>query len=367
LAEFTGERVIPDQVDVNLLNEHLARYAFAARLTRKRRVLDAGCGTGYGSAELAWEARDVLGIDVSADAVHYARERYGTTNLRFAQASCTSIPAASGVFDLVAAFEIIEHLTDWRAFLREVRRVLAPDGLFLVSTPNKLYYAESRQKHGPNPFHEHEFELDEFRRELTAFFPGVSLFFENHTEAILFEPESATAGVSAEFEQGRGSGHSAHFFLAVCGAESVSLPALVYVPRAGNVLREREHHIHLLEEEVETKNGWIAQRDARIVQLQDEFAAEQSKARTRVDQLEQENRHTLASATRLAQDLKDKCDELARCVDLLRAADRTVEERTLKAHQAEAAAADLKGRILGSRWFKLGLKLGLGPALDQGK
>jgi len=47
LAEFTGERVIPGQVDADLLNEHLARYAFAARLSRRKQVLDAGCGAGY--------------------------------------------------------------------------------------------------------------------------------------------------------------------------------------------------------------------------------------------------------------------------------------------------------------------------------
>ena len=52
-VEFTGERVIPGQVDADLLNEHLARYAFAARLARGKRVLDAGCGAGYGAAELA--------------------------------------------------------------------------------------------------------------------------------------------------------------------------------------------------------------------------------------------------------------------------------------------------------------------------
>ena len=53
LAEFTGERVIPGEVDIDLLNEHMARYTFAARLARGKRVLDAGCGAGYGSAELA--------------------------------------------------------------------------------------------------------------------------------------------------------------------------------------------------------------------------------------------------------------------------------------------------------------------------
>ena len=66
MSEFTGERVIPGQVDVDLLNEHLARYSFAARLARGKRVLDAGCGAGYGSAELARSAESVVGVDVAA-------------------------------------------------------------------------------------------------------------------------------------------------------------------------------------------------------------------------------------------------------------------------------------------------------------
>ncbi|MBI2680667.1 MAG: methyltransferase domain-containing protein [Candidatus Solibacter usitatus] len=361
MAEFTGERVIPNQVDPDLFNEHLARYAFAARLAGKKRVLDAGCGTGYGSAALACQARDVLGIDISAEAVAYAREHFGAENIRFEQASCTAIPAAAQSFDVIAAFEIIEHLTDWREFLREARRVLAPGGLFLVSTPNKSYYAETRRREGPNPFHQHEFELEEFRRELLAIFPSVSLYFENHTEAILFEPEGAPAGVAAEFEQGRNTGPTAHFFLAVCGVEAVAgIPALIYVPRAGNVLREREHHIELLAGELATKNQWVADRDTRIVDLQDELRSEQAKARARIDQLEEENRHTLSVAKRVVQELEDKCDELARCVDLLHAAERKAEEK-------QQESDELRGRILASRWFKLGRKLNLGPVVDPRK
>src|SRR3954468_24242667 len=89
LAEFTGERVIPGEVDADLLNEHMARYAFAARLSRRKQVLDAGCGAGYGSAELARAASDVLGVDVSPDAVAFARERYQAPNLKFEVADCT--------------------------------------------------------------------------------------------------------------------------------------------------------------------------------------------------------------------------------------------------------------------------------------
>src|SRR5262249_57123529 len=87
LAEFTGERVIPGQVDIDLLNEHIARYAFAARLARGKRVLDAGCGAGYGSAELARWAQSVTGVDVSCEAIDFARENYPLPNVRFEQAS----------------------------------------------------------------------------------------------------------------------------------------------------------------------------------------------------------------------------------------------------------------------------------------
>src|SRR4051812_23591407 len=138
LSEFTGERVIPGQVDVDLLNEHMARYTFAARLARGKRVLDAGCGAGYGSAVLAHTASFVVGADVSADAVEFARANYRLPNLAFERSSCASLPHPDGAFDLVVAFEVIEHLETWREFLLEARRMLAPNGQFIVSTPNKL-------------------------------------------------------------------------------------------------------------------------------------------------------------------------------------------------------------------------------------
>ena len=172
MAEFTGERVIPGEVDVDLLNEHVARYTFAARLARGKHVLDAGCGAGYGAAELAQVAGQVLGADVAHEAVVFAQAHYRLPNLCFEQASCAALPHRDGSFDLVVAFEVIEHLADWRAFLLEVRRLLAPGGQFIVSTPNKLYYTESRGPDGANPFHVHEFDFAEFHGELKAVFPA---------------------------------------------------------------------------------------------------------------------------------------------------------------------------------------------------
>src|ERR1700687_3575442 len=98
LAEFTGERVIPGRVDADLLNEHLARYAFAARLARGKTVLAAGRRAGYRAAELAESALAVVGADIAAEAVAFARQHYRLPHLEFEQASCTALPHRDGAF-----------------------------------------------------------------------------------------------------------------------------------------------------------------------------------------------------------------------------------------------------------------------------
>jgi SAM-dependent methyltransferase len=403
LVEFTGERVIPGQVDADLLNEHLARYAFAARLARGKRVLDAGCGAGYGAAELMKSALSVVGADVAADAIQYARENYRLPNLQFVQASCTALPHADASFDLVVAFEVIEHLADWRALLAEVRRVLAPTGQFIVSTPNKLYYAQSRSGAGANPFHEHEFEFGEFRAELSDVFPFVSLFLENHVEGVAFRPVEAGEAAEVRVDGGEIEPAESHFFVAVCAHRPPTESAtFVYIPSAGNVLRERETHIALLEGEVQQKNDWLeeAKRDlaelderhkkltaeleesnrwaaqlnervaasgARVVEVQAELAAEQAKAEAAIAQLEQENRTKTEWASELNAKLEAKGQELAQCVEYLHQAEKTVEERTLWAQRLSAEVEQLRRKLAlleASRWVRLGRSAGLGPDLE---
>src|SRR5581483_7463542 len=154
--------------------------------------------------------------------------------------SCGTMPHPDSCFDLVVAFEVIEHLEHWRDFLREARRVLAPSGQFVVSTPNKLYYAESRGSRGANPYHVHEFEFEEFRSELTGIFPDVALFLENHVEGVTFQPYMPGSTVEVRVDACEPAPQESHFFVAVCAHRpQVGNPTFVYVPRAGNVLRER--------------------------------------------------------------------------------------------------------------------------------
>jgi ubiquinone/menaquinone biosynthesis C-methylase UbiE len=415
VSEFTGERVIPGEVNDDLWAEHVARYAFAARYAPGKRALDIGCGTGYGTAELADHARAVFGVDVAGDALDYARTHYALEGTRFTRASASALPFRDASFGIATAFEVIEHLSDWRALLAEARRVLRRDGVFFVSTPNKSYYAESRQKDGPNPFHVHEFEFDEFETTLAGFFPNVSIFLQNWSESILFSlDKTLSPKFDALIDSTSGSHDSAHFFLAMCWIDARPEPrAFVYSPKASNLLRERERHIHLLEGELAQSKEWLdaarSERDAmiaihaeqkqqleqsnrwaqklhadwkavidRVSQVQDELRAAQARAvevaagyAQKVGELEEENRQKTAWAIdterRLSADLAAKCDELAQTVGLLDRAEATVTERTLWAQRVQARLDQLEPQlqmIRESRWVKLGRTLGLGPRVE---
>jgi SAM-dependent methyltransferase len=420
LAEFTGERLIPGEVDIDLLNEHMARYTFAARLARGKRVLDAGCGAGYGSAALAEAAHSVTGVDVAADAVEFARANYQAANLTFEQASVTQLPYSDGGFDLIAAFEVIEHLEDWRGFLNEASRVLAPGGQLIVSTPNKLYYTESRGVHGPNPFHVHEFDFEEFAGELKAVFPHVSLFLENHVQGVAFQPFEAGHTVEARVDAREPVPAESHFFVAVCARRpQVGNPTYVYIPRIANVLRERERHIAALEGELATKDNWLneAQRDlaqfdrehqkllamfrtqkeelersnrwaeelnaelnarlARITELQAELERDQENARrmaegykVKVAALEQESREktrwAIDTETRLTAEIRHQTDELQKAVSALEQSEAELQARTQWAMQLDEEKRHVEEQLTlvrASRWVRLGRKVGVGPAL----
>ena len=160
--EFTGERFVPGARG-EIWYEHWHRYHFAVPLVAGRETLDIACGAGYGSALLARRASQVVGADVSQSAIDHARVTYASVaNLEFRQADCSSLPFADASFDAVVSFETIEHISAQENFLDEVRRVLRPEGLFVLSSPNKLEYTD--QRGFSNEYHVREL----YREELAA-------------------------------------------------------------------------------------------------------------------------------------------------------------------------------------------------------
>ena len=400
MVEFTGERVIPGHVNNDLWSEHIARYAYARRYADGRRTLDAGCGTGYGSAELAQSAINVTGLDVAPEAIAFARATYPIPGLRFVVSSCATMPFPGKAFDLIVAFEVIEHLPDHRAFLQECARVLTHPGLFIVSSPNKKYYAETRVKTGPNPYHVHEFEAQEFVEELSGVFQNVRLVLQNRIESFAFHPASSFWPAEARIDGGGGTAENAHFLIGLCSFGPLPEPtSFVYVPRAANLLREREQHVQLLEqqlidakserdalldlfrkqkEELDDRTHWAQRLSAelegsgqRIVELQNELDMVASGYEAKVNELETENRAktewALATEARFMQELEARGRELAQCVRLLETAEATVEQRTLWAQSVDAQRQQLASQlsmIRSSRWIKLGRKFGVGPLIE---
>jgi len=165
---MTMERIVPDELDAaeitggQTLSLHLDRYRFAAaELTAPRRILDMACGVGYGSHLLAQRYPDatVVGVDLSAEAVGYARDRYQLPNLTFVAADAMRY-LADATFDAVVSLETIEHLPDPEAFLRHVTRtLLASKGMFVGSVP-------TTPSVDANPHHLTDFSERSFRRLL---------------------------------------------------------------------------------------------------------------------------------------------------------------------------------------------------------
>lgn len=150
---------------------HASRYDFARPYVVDRSVLDIACGTGYGMAILRAGARGVVGVDADLDAVRVARRAEGGPAL---VGDGTRLPFADSAFDVVTSFETLEHLGDRDRFLAELRRVLKPGGVCVLSTPN-ANYTEPIDGRPRNPFHVHEYTPEELDGALRRQFTRVDM------------------------------------------------------------------------------------------------------------------------------------------------------------------------------------------------
>jgi GT2 family glycosyltransferase/SAM-dependent methyltransferase len=224
LIEWTGERCVPWAPDVQVVYEHLHRYLWAAGFVAGRRVLDLASGEGFGAAILAETAAEVIGCDIDADSVEHATLNYDADNLAFQVADARDLSAfEDGAFGAVVAFEMIEHVEPQERLLAEIKRVLRPDGLLIISTPDRDAYAES------NPYHVHELTRAEFAELLAARFEHTAMFGQHTVTG------SALAQLDEPAEHERGGNQvsaaeaSRTFFIERDGDEWRLAPALSHL------------------------------------------------------------------------------------------------------------------------------------------
>lgn len=229
--EFTGERFIPTEQGAIRL-EHYHRYASTLDSITGKDVLDIASGAGYGSFMMSEVARSVVGVDISTEAVEHARKTYFTQeHLSFVQSSAASVSLPNASFDVIVSFETIEHLQEQEEMLSEIRRMLRPDGILIISSPNRPVYSEASDYH--NEFHVKELDFHEFDALLKAQFPAVQYYGQRLSIGSTIQPLSSSSPSykawqddGKELSTGSGELTDPVYFIAVCGTTPQSLPSL---------------------------------------------------------------------------------------------------------------------------------------------
>jgi glycosyltransferase involved in cell wall biosynthesis/SAM-dependent methyltransferase len=261
MLKFSGERIVPEADNcepafaLKMYQEHIARYSFAAQVSAGKRVLDVGCGVGYGSHLLARAGADeVLAFDISEAAVAHAREFYAHPRIKHFVGSAEDLFLAAK-FDLITCFELIEHVNRQHRVLEQLAAALSERGMLVISTPRRLGTRRSA-------FHTRELELYEFSNLLRTYFTEIRYFFENNHFASLVTSEEPKTIESIYAMHPQFSLGQADYFVAVASHSAVDAnrfrPQLVLNNDQYVVRLERDVEIlHRIEDDLKSRIAGI--------------------------------------------------------------------------------------------------------------
>jgi len=266
-TEFMRERYVPGTWSKIAEYEHVPRYALATNVVKGKAVLDFGCGTGYGAAKLAAHAASVTGLDIDTAAIRWATATHRSTNLKFVCLADlgASLPAAS--FDVITCFEMIEHVdhATQKAVIASFARLLKPDGVMLISTPNP----ETTKLYGANPYHIREMNEAELHELVSPHFNAVQVLRQHVRAGVTFEQKDNDTGLKSSFisEADAAAPDTALAFIAVCGRakNAPQQTGRVFFDRevdyisafmnAQNTLTKTRHNLYLQSEESANYQG----------------------------------------------------------------------------------------------------------------
>lgn len=168
-------------VSANFLEaEAVSRYNFAKKFIRKGDfVLDSATGSGYGAAIISKKASQVIGIDISEEALLLAKD-VRNSNLSFISMDSSKTIFKDKTFDVIIAFEMIEHISNVSSLIDESMRILKKDGMCIISTPNRLVQSPSGKV--MSPYHIKEFSPDELTKILSKKFRTVTLYGQHKSD-----------------------------------------------------------------------------------------------------------------------------------------------------------------------------------------
>jgi 2-polyprenyl-3-methyl-5-hydroxy-6-metoxy-1,4-benzoquinol methylase/glycosyltransferase involved in cell wall biosynthesis len=218
-SDFMQERFVSGTWSELSAYEHLPRYALAKNHSAGKRVLDFGCGSGYGAATLSNVAEKVLAVDISEGALDFARRQHKAPNLSFEREIDLCAGFRDRHFDVITCFEVIEHLgaADQIKLLDNFGRILKEDGLLFISTPNP----EVTKLYGENPFHLKELSKEEFCNLIDERFPNKFILDETLTSGtLLTSNDNSSVAVEPMFENAN-THLTPAAWLCICGARAL--------------------------------------------------------------------------------------------------------------------------------------------------
>lgn len=175
--KFTGERLEPHIYNENSV-KHLHRYAIVTEYIRNKTILDIACGEGYGSNLMSQYASFIYGVDIDRVTIEHAKVKYEKDNLRFIEGSTSRIPMDEDSVDVVVSFETLEHHDEHVKMFEEIKRVLRPNGMLIISTPDKYYYSDIRKY--KNPYHIKELYKSDFIALINNFFTTAQILSQSY-------------------------------------------------------------------------------------------------------------------------------------------------------------------------------------------
>ena len=260
--EFTGERV-PGKVEPEPVcnGEHLSRYHFVRPLVEGRYAWTR-LRHGIGTAVLARSARKVLALDISPEAVAFAKELSGQ-NVEFVVSDCRQIPLGSQTVDAAICFEVIEHLAEQK---RCSKKFVGCSGRMGCWSSRRQTGTTTQRKGRKSTLHVREFNFDEFLAFLKGSFAHVEVAFQNHVASLYVGDPRQQRPLRSEMGIRGGPGailtlFRCHLFRFSGGR---SYDPLVYLPASGNLLLGRDQHIR-------SQNERIQILDQRVLDQQQEY------------------------------------------------------------------------------------------------
>ncbi len=248
-TEFMRERYVPGTWSKVAEYEHIPRYVLARMLATGKQVLDFGCGTGYGTAMLAEQATEVIGLDIDCHAISWARDYHCDSRLRFYQSDDlgATLPCAS--FDLITCFEMIEHVDHamQRDTIASISRLLMDDGVFVISTPNP----EVTKLYGENPYHLREMTEREFIDLLSESFSHVKILYQKVRASVSFDyfRNKGAHHIEAKDSDHNSTNLEPLAFIAICSkTKDVDVPLVITFDDTDYILDfiKRENQLHAL-------------------------------------------------------------------------------------------------------------------------